>query len=131
TQDASRGAARGVIMSIIVSAVFGYILALGVTFAIQDFKSTGAAGTFAVKQVFIESLGTTTAKVMLFITVGAQFYCGMSSITSASRMLYAFSRDRATPGHQLWRRLNRERVPYMAVIAIAVLAFLSAFPAYF
>jgi len=131
TQDASRGAARGVIMSIIVSAVFGYILALGVTFAIQDFKSTGAAGTFAVKQIFIDSLGTTTAKVMLFIIVGAQFYCGMSSITSASRMMYAFSRDRAVPGHQFWRRLNAQRVPYMAAIAIAVLAFLCAFPAYF
>jgi amino acid transporter len=131
TKNASRGAARGVIMSVVVSAVFGYILALGVTFAIQDFKSTGAAGTFAVKQVFIDSLGTTTAKVMLAIIVGAQFYCGMSSITSASRMMYAFSRDRAVPGHQLWRRLNRERVPYMAAIAIAVLAFLCAFPAYF
>jgi amino acid transporter len=131
TQNASRGAARGVIMSIIVSAVFGYILALGVTFAIQDFKTTGAAGTFAVKQIFIDSLGTTTAKVMLAIIVGAQFYCGMSSITSASRMMYAFSRDRAVPGHQLWRRLNAQRVPYMAAIAIAVLAFLCAFPAYF
>ena len=43
---------------------------------------------------------------MLFIIVGAQFFCGMSSITSASRMMYAFSRDRAVPGHQLWRRLN-------------------------
>jgi amino acid transporter len=131
TQNASRGAARGVIMSIVVSAVFGYILALGVTFAIQDFKTTGAAGTFAVKQIFIDSLGTTTAKVMLAIIVGAQFYCGMSSITSASRMMYAFSRDRAVPGHQLWRRLNAQRVPYMAAIAIAVLAFLCAFPAYF
>jgi amino acid transporter len=131
TRDASRSAARGVIMSIIVSAVFGYILALGVTFAIQDFKTTGAAGTFAVKQIFIDSLGTTTAKVMLFITVGAQFYCGMSSITSASRMMYAFSRDRAVPGHQLWRKLNGQRVPYFAAMAIAVLAFLCAFPAYF
>jgi amino acid transporter len=55
----------------------------------------------------------------------------MSSITSASRMMYAFSRDGAVPGHQIWRRLNRERVPYMAAIAIAVLAFLCAFPAYF
>src|SRR5205814_673455 len=75
TQNASRCAARGVSMSIVVSAVFGYILALGVTFAIQDIKTTGAAGTFAVKQVFIDSLGTTTAKVMLAIIVGAQFYC--------------------------------------------------------
>ena len=132
TQDASRTAARGIIMSIVVSAIFGYILALGVTFAIQGtIANTGLAGTFAVKKVFLDSLGATTAKVMLAITVGAQFYCGMSSVTSASRMLYAFSRDRATPGHQLWRRLNRERVPYMAAIAIAVLAFICAFPAYF
>jgi amino acid transporter len=131
THDAGRSAARGVIMSIVVSAVFGYILALGVTFAIQSFERTTGAGIFAVKQVFLDSLGTTTAKVMLAIIVGAQFYCGMSSITSASRMMYAFSRDRAVPGHQLWRRLNRQRVPYMAAIAIAVLAFLCAFPAYF
>jgi amino acid transporter len=55
----------------------------------------------------------------------------MSSVTSASRMMYAFSRDRAVPGHQLWRKLNAQRVPYLAAIAIAVLAFLCAFPAYF
>ncbi|HVC86597.1 MAG TPA: amino acid permease [Gaiellaceae bacterium] len=131
TTNASRSAARGVIMSIVVSAVFGYILALGVTFAIQDISKTAGAGTFAVKQVFLDSLGTHTAEVMLFITVMAQLYCGMSSITSASRMLYAFSRDGATPGHQLWRRLNGQRVPVYAVWAIAVLAFLCAFPAYF
>src|SRR5579864_8285817 len=90
TQNASRSAARGVIMSIVVSAIAGYILALGVTFAIQSLHSTTGAGLFAVKQVYLDALGTTTAKVMLFITVGAQFYCGMSSITSASRMMYAF-----------------------------------------
>lgn len=131
TQNASRSAARGVIMSCVVSAVFGYILALGVTFAIQDMAATTGAGTFAVKQVFLDSLGTRTAEVMLAITVGAQLYCGMSSITSASRMLYAFSRDGATPGHRWWRQLNSQRVPVHAVWAIAVLAFLCAFPAYF
>jgi len=131
TRGASRAAARGVIMSILVSAVFGYILALGVTFAIQSLHTTTGAGIFAVKEVYLDSLGSATAKVMLFITVGAQFYCGMSSITSASRMMYAFSRDGATPGHALWRRLNAQRVPVYSVWAIAVLAFLCAFPAYF
>ena len=76
-------------------------------------------------------LGLEGGEVVLFITVVAQLYCGMSSITSASRMLYAFSRDGGTPGHRIWRRLNGQRVPYMAVLAIAVLAFLCAFPAYF
>src|ERR687883_477944 len=64
TRDASRAAARGIIGSIVVSAVFGYILALAVTFAIQSFDNTLGAGTFAVKQVFLDSLGSTTAKVM-------------------------------------------------------------------
>ncbi len=98
TQNASRAAARGVIGSIVVSAIFGYILALAVTFAIQDMDKTAGAGTFAVKQVFLDSLGTRSAEFLLFITVGAQFYCGMSSITSASRMLFAFSRDARRPG---------------------------------
>jgi amino acid transporter len=131
TKNASRAAAQGVIMSILVSAVFGYILALGVTFAIQSISGTTGAGIFSVRQVYQDALGTTTAKVMLFITVGAQFYCGMSSITSASRMMFAFSRDGAVPGHRFWRRLNGERVPVFAVWAIALLAFLLAFPAYF
>jgi amino acid transporter len=131
TQDASRSAARGVVMSCVVSAIFGYILALGVTFAIQSYDSATGAGIFAVKQIWLDSLGLRAAEFVLFITVVAQLYCGMSSITSASRMLYAFSRDGATPGHRIWRRLNAARVPYMAVLAIAVLAFLCAFPAYF
>ena len=131
TVNASRSAARGIVMSIVVSAVFGYILALGVTFAIQNLSDTTGAGTFAVKEIFLQSLGNSTAKVMLFIIVMAQLFCGMSSITAASRMGYAFSRDRATPGHRLWRQLNRERVPYLAAAAIVVLAFLCAFPAYF
>jgi amino acid transporter len=131
TQNASRAAARGVVMSIVVSAIFGYILALGVTFAIQSLTSVTGAGLFAVKQVYLDALGETTAKVMLFITVVAQLFCGMSSITSASRMMFAFSRDSAIPGHRLWRRLNRERVPVFAIWAIAVAAFLLAFPAFF
>ena len=45
------------------------------------------------------------AEVLLFICVVAQFFCVTASTTSASRMMFAFSRDRAVPGHQLWRRV--------------------------
>src|SRR5205085_6292333 len=60
TQNAPRSAARGVLLSVVVSAIFGYILALGVTFAIQDVHATTGAGVFAVQQVFLDSLGSTT-----------------------------------------------------------------------
>ena len=46
------------------------------------------------------SMGTRWAEVLLFIVVVAQFFCLTACITSGSRMLFAFSRDRAVPGHQ-------------------------------
>ena len=38
------------------------------------------------------------AEALLFICVIAQFFCVTASLTSASRMLFAFSRDGAVPG---------------------------------
>ena len=32
--------------------------------------------------------------VILFLVIGAQFFCGMSSVTANSRMIYAFARER-------------------------------------
>ena len=74
------------------------------------------------------SLGTTWAKILLFIVVIAQMFCLTASVTSASRMMYAFSRDRAVPGHQLWRRIAAQRVPMNAVLAIGVLSWLLMVP---
>jgi len=67
-------------------------------------------------------MGQSWGTFLLFICCVAQFFCLTASITSASRMLFAFSRDRAVPGHQLWRRVSKNRVPHMAVIAIAIAA---------
>ena len=65
---------------------------------------------------------------MLFIAVVAQMFCLTASVTSASRMLFAFSRDRAVPGHNMWRKVGRNRVPQMAVLAIALLSWLLMVP---
>jgi amino acid transporter len=66
---------------------------------------------------------------MLFIAVVAQCFCTIASVTSASRMMFAFSRDRAVPGHQLWRRVSHQyRVPIATVWAICVLSFLLVMP---
>jgi hypothetical protein len=44
-------------------------------------------------------------------------------------MMFAFSRDRAIPGHQLWRKVSpRERVPVNSVWAICVLAWALMLP---
>jgi Amino acid permease len=43
-------------------------------------------------------------------------------------MMFAFSRDRAIPGHQLWRKVAGDRVPIFAVMAIAILAWALMLP---
>ena len=48
--------------------------------------------------------------------IGAQLFCGMSSVTANSRMIYAFSRDGALPGSRIWHKVNkRTRTPTNAI----------------
>src|SRR5262249_62129819 len=44
--------------------------------------------------------------------------------------LFAFSRDRAVPGHQMWRSVSRHRVPVWSCLAVATLGFLLLLPTY-
>jgi hypothetical protein len=44
-------------------------------------------------------------------------------------MLFAFSRDRAVPGHRLWSAINANKVPANAVMITAALAALLTLPA--
>jgi amino acid transporter len=128
TRQASRGAAIGMVMSVVASVIFGFILLLAVTLAIPDTQGVIDAGGFAVKYIWETSLGTGWAKFLLFIVVVAQMFCLTASVTSASRMMYAFSRDGAVPGHRIWRRISRDRVPIYAVVAIGILAWLLMVP---
>jgi amino acid transporter len=130
TREASVAAAKGVVNSVLVSAIAGYVLILSLTFAITDLNAVAGSGTFAAVTVLEQALGSTGVKLLLFIAVLGQLFCGMSAITSASRMLYAFSRDRAVPGHRFWSSLNKNHVPAHAVILIAFLAFVLALPAW-
>ena len=58
----------------------------------------------------------------------SQLRCSPPPPSSASRMMFAFSRDGAVPGWRLWRRIPRVRVPRMAVLAIGVLAWALMLP---
>ena len=62
----------------------------------------------------------------------AQFFCGLASLTAASRMMFAFSRDGAVPGgRRYFRKVSRtHRVPVNAVMAIAALSWALMIPTY-
>ena len=129
THNASRGAAVGMWTSVVVSVIFGWILLLAVTFSIPSTEGALENIGIVVPWIWAESMSQNWAEALLFICVVAQFFCVTASVTSASRMMFAFSRDRAVPGHPIWRRVAKNRVPVWSVFGIGVFAAILMIPA--
>ncbi|MBA2283921.1 MAG: amino acid permease [Ktedonobacteraceae bacterium] len=129
TVGAETRAPWGVVMSVVVSAFAGYIVLMGLLAAAPDITANGAAGALNPVLYILESrLGFVLGTLFFAVAVGAQFFCGMSSITTNSRMIYAFSRDGAVPFSNVWHHLNRGRTPRNAIILSACCAFILAIP---
>jgi amino acid transporter len=128
THGAEEAAPKGVWRSVFYSAIIGWFLLLAITFAATDVDAIneGAGGSLAVLG---SALGLTAQKIVVGISCIGQLFCGMACVTSASRMTYAFSRDRAIPGWRLWTRLNHRRTPVGAVLFVVVAALLITLPA--
>ena len=126
THDAARAAPRGIVWSIIISLIAGWILLLAVTFAIQtSHYVTESTAAVPPAQIFLDAIGLKGTEFLLAIIIGAQFFCGMASVTANSRMIYAFSRDGAVPGSKFWHHINkRTRTPTNSIL----FAVLGAFP---
>jgi amino acid transporter len=135
THGAAENAAKGLWRSIFYSAVFGWILLLAVTFAAAHPKAinagVGANAGYVAVSVLHQALTSAWFKFVLLISTVGQLFCGAACLTSASRMCYAFSRDGAMPGWRIWSRVNQRRVPFAAVLFMAICAAIITVPAYF
>jgi amino acid permease (GABA permease) len=115
THEAARSGPRGIVTSILVSLVAGWVLLIGVTFAIQNYGNESGA-TVPPATIFVDALGATGGKLLLVVVIIAQLFCGMSSVTANSRMIYAFSRDGALPFSKVWHHINaKTRTPTNAI----------------
>lgn len=130
THNAAVAGPRGIVSSIVVSLIAGWILLIGVTFAIQNYGAelTSATGV-PVAQIFIDSVGRVGGELLLLVAIVAQLFCGMASVTANSRMIYAFSRDGAVPGSTYWHRINpRTGTPTNAIWFSVTFAFILGVP---
>jgi amino acid transporter len=128
TRGASIAAAQGVWRAVFWSAVIGWFVLLALLFAANnvDAVNEGGGGSIPLIQ---SALTSPAAKIVIFICTIGQIFCVTAGLTSASRTWYAFSRDRGMPGWPLFRRINRQRVPLYAVIAVSVAALIITIPA--
>ncbi|KAI1793751.1 APC amino acid permease [Ganoderma leucocontextum] len=130
THNAATAGSIGIITAIGVSAVLGLFLLLGLLFSIQDLERTVNSPTGQpVAQIFLDTVGEKGAIVLMVIVIGAMFFCGTFSITSNSRMMYAFSRDGAIPGHRFFQKVDEKtRSPIRTVWLACTLSFILGLP---
>lgn len=123
THDPARRAPRGIVSAVVVSAVAGYAVLAAITLAIRDLPASTERGT--VELVVLEdALGPRAAVATMSLVVAAMWFCGLSSVTSASRTLYAFARDGGFPGADFVRVVHpRWRTPHVAISAIGLASF--------
>lgn len=120
THDASRSAPRGIVTSVAVSAVAGYALACAITLAIKDLPAVASSAQPAL-DVLTGALGSGGRIVMAFAVV-AMWFCGLSSVTSASRTIFAFSRDGGLPLSRILRQVSPStKTPILAIAAATIL----------
>ena len=102
TQGAADSAAKGIWRSIFYSAIGGWILLLAFLFAVQD--PGGGLGRRRRRPGHLRPGAHTDrwpASCSSSPRIG-QLFCTTACLTSASRMLFAFSRDGAVPGAKHW-----------------------------
>jgi amino acid transporter len=131
TQQPSISGPRGIVNSIWVSLVAGFVLIVGVTWAIsgKGIYALASANPVAPGVIFQNALGNHGAEFLLIVVIVAQGFCGMASVTANSRMVYAFSRDGAVPGHRFWHRINpRTRTPTNSIWFCVAFAFILGVP---
>src|SRR6267143_428024 len=115
THDPTRNAPWGIFLSVAVSAVAGWALLLAVTLAIGDLRATAAADNPFI-HVLRGALGTRAGGALVWIAILAMWFCGLSSVTSNSRMLFAFARDGGLPfSRQVASVSPRYRSPHVAI----------------
>lgn len=122
THDPRRRAPWGIVMSVGVSGVVGYLLLLAMTLAIKSIPGVLAAKDAqgdqipAVIAILQQALGAKAGNVMAALASMAMWFCGLACITSASRALYSLARDHGTPCSERVRRVSpRHGTPAPAI----------------
>ncbi|MHB2018396.1 MAG: amino acid permease [Candidatus Xenobia bacterium] len=96
----------GIVISVLVSSVFGYLLLFALTLAIRDIPHVLNAGVPAVIAILDTALGERAGSIVTAFAVATMWFCGLSAVTAVSRTIYAFARDEGMPMSATWRHVS-------------------------
>jgi amino acid transporter len=121
TIRAAHNVPRGILRSVLVSGVAGWILLGVVVLAAPAVPEAAARGEGAFLGILTGVLPRPLWGGLVAAIVIAQYLCGLATLTSASRMAFAFARDGGLPWSQAVRWIcPKRRTPPVAIWSVAL-----------
>jgi len=124
TVMARLNSAWGIVLSVGVSAIAGYVMLMALTWSIPrgDVAAT-ANDPYPVLYIISNNLTPFLANVIAIVIGVAMWLCGVASVTSMGRMWYAFARDDGIPGSRWLKRVGgTHHTPAVAIVVTSLLS---------
>jgi amino acid transporter len=126
TKNAAMSVPKGIVTAVFWSSIVGWIMICAITLAIPDLATAASQG-WGMFFATMDAIMPAGLKTVLYAGILiAQFLCGLATVTSASRMLFAFSRDDGMPvGSKALASVSpKYRTPVNAIWTSTVLCIL-------
>jgi amino acid transporter len=124
TIDAQKNVPKAMILSIILSGGIGMIFLIVISVSIGNL-SIVTNSTSPVSEILKSHLGSNVAAIFLVFVLVSIFACGLISMASASRLIYAMARDNVFVASSFFRKITKNGVPSNAIILVLVLGILA------
>jgi amino acid transporter len=125
TIDAAKSVPRAIVRSVLVSAIAGWILLGVVVIAAPSLPAAAAQGEGAFLSILNGVLPRALVVGLVVAIVLAQYLCGLATVTSASRMAFAFARDGGLPfANAIAWVCPRRRSPSVAIWTVSLASIL-------
>jgi amino acid permease (GABA permease) len=118
-QNPEREVPKAMVLSVVSAGITGVVYLIPILFVMPDIDELLAVPTGQpIGYLFMKATGSAGGGFgLLFLIIGIQFFAGIGSLTAASRCLYAFSRDGAVPGSNIWSKINKRfDIPLYALL---------------
>ena len=125
TIKASVSVPRGMVSAVIWSSLFGYVMLCSFVLMIPNMDDAAKQGWNVFFWAMDAQMNPTVKTILYWAIFVSQFLCGLATVTSLSRMIFAFSRDGGLPGSAALAKVSSSfRSPVAAIWTGSVLSVL-------
>ena len=126
TKNAAMSVPKGIINAVVISSLAGWVMVMAIMIAIPDMAAGAKQGWGVFFATMTAVLPGWLVQLLYFFILITQFLCGLATVTSTSRMLFAFNRDGGLPLVSKWVAgvSTRFRTPVAAIWTGAILEIL-------